>query len=65
MENSIKSGKSSAILDLLKQNGIVYTPYDIADGNHLSHWLKHYTHAHAFPQLFAEGKFVGDGETCI
>jgi glutaredoxin len=45
---------------MLKQNNVAFSSFDLTDNRKMALWVKHYSGSHNFPQLFAQGKCVGD-----
>lgn len=58
-------GNSSVLLDILKKHGVEYTYYNVFDDNKIPQWVRFYSGHQTYPQLFVEGKFLGDVTICL
>jgi glutaredoxin-related protein len=50
---------------VLKKHGVEYTYYNVLDDSRIPQWVRHYSGFQTYPQLFVNGKFLGDVDICV
>jgi glutaredoxin-related protein len=54
-----KCGFTRSLLQILKNNEIEYTFYDIIEDEQMRYWTRDYSGWPTFPQVFINGKLIG------
>ena len=59
-----KCGFTETMLNLLKQQQIEFTYYDIIEDEYMRYWLRNYSGWPTYPQIYSQGKVIGGLDVC-